>query len=197
MTLSWEKKLILVEIFWVVEPWQRINKHKCSPTESLASFPGFARRTWDRGYGLPSLCSIPSFPGSHAHEREHWSCAGVESLVFFLTWEVVKDRREVDATLIVCGCMRLRTEKGTKVAGNLLHVSSYRASNIIHTERWSIVGWTTRKMLPFCFCPILITSCLRRKDTRLSTRYIFTFRESLGTRLWITFSVQHTASSID
>ena len=29
----------------------------------------------------------------------------------------------------------LRTEKGTKVAGNLLHVCSYRASNIIHTER--------------------------------------------------------------
>ena len=46
-----------------------------------------------------------------------------------------KGRREVDATLIVRGCMRLRTEKGTKVAGNLLHVSSYRVSNIIHTER--------------------------------------------------------------
>ena len=46
-----------------------------------------------------------------------------------------KDRREVDATLIVHGRMRLRTEKGTKVAGNLLHVSCYRASNIIHTER--------------------------------------------------------------
>jgi len=40
---------------------------------------------------------------------------------------VVKDRREVDATLIVRGRMGLRTEKGTKVAGNLLHVSSYRA----------------------------------------------------------------------
>ena len=39
------------------------------------------------------------------------------------------------------------------------------------------------KTLPFCFCPILITSCLRRKDTRLSARYIFGFRGSLGTRL--------------
>ena len=29
--------------------------------------------------------------------------------------------------------------------GNLLHVSSYRASDVIHTERWSIVGWTTRE----------------------------------------------------
>jgi len=60
------------------------------------------------------------------------------------------DRREVDTTLIVRGHMRLRTEKGTKVAGNLLHVSSYWALNIIRTEHWSIVGWTTRKTLPFC-----------------------------------------------
>ena len=46
-----------------------------------------------------------------------------------------KDRREVDATLIVRGRMRLRTEKGTKVADNLLHISSYRGLNNIHTER--------------------------------------------------------------
>ena len=56
-----------------------------------------------------------------------------------------KDRCQVEATLIVCGRMWLRTEKGTKVASNLLHISSYRALNIIHTERWSVVGWTTRK----------------------------------------------------
>ena len=124
-----------------------------------------------------------SFPGSHAQEREHWSCEGVESLVFFLTWEALKDRREVDATLIVRGRMRLRTEKGMKVANNLLHVSSYQASNIIQTEHWNVVGWITRKTLPFCFHPILITSCLRRKDTRLSTWYIFMFQESVGTRL--------------
>ena len=79
--------------------------------------------------------------------------------------------------------MRLRTEKGTKVAGNLLHVSSYQGSNIKQTEHWSIVGWTTHKTLPFCFCPILITSCLHRKDARLSARYIFAFQKSLGTRL--------------
>ena len=34
-----------------------------------------------------------------------------------------KDRREVDATLIVRGRMRLRTEKGTEVADNLLYIS--------------------------------------------------------------------------
>ena len=58
---------------------------------------------------------------------------------------------------------------GLTVVGNLLHVSSYRESNIIHIEHWSIVGWTTHKMLPFCSGPTLITSCLHRKDTRLSS----------------------------
>ena len=75
-----------------------------------------------------------------------------------------------------------RTGKRAKVAGNLLHISSYWTSNNIHTECWSIVGWTMHKTLPFCFDPILITSCLCRKDTRLSLWYIFAFQESLGTR---------------
>ena len=35
----------------------------------------------------------------------------------------------------------------------------------------------------FLFGPILLTSCLCTKDTRLSARYIFAFQESLGTRL--------------
>ena len=52
-----------------------------------------------------------------------------------------------------------------------------------------IVGWTTRKTLPFCFSPILITSCLHRKNTRLSLWYIFVFWESLEVRLLRT----HTA----
>ena len=73
-----------------------------------------------------------------------------------------KDRREVDATLIVRGRMRLRTEKGTKVAANLLHISSYRALNNIHTERWSTVGWKMRKMLPFC----LVLFCWRHAYVR-------------------------------
>ena len=129
----------------------------------------------------PLLSLVPRLP--HSGTRTLKLCMRVESLVFFLTWEALKDRHKVDATLIVRGCMRLSTEKGKKVAGDLLHVSSYRVSNIIHTERWSIVGWTTRKTLPFCFCPILVMSCLRTKDTRLSRSYIFAFRESLGTRL--------------
>ena len=75
----------------------------------------------------------------------------------------------------------VRSGKGREnliVRGNLLHVPSYRALTNIHTEHWSIVGWTTHKTLPFCFGPILITSCLCRKDTRLSPQYIFAFRES-------------------
>ena len=40
--------------------------------------------------GLPSTLSLASFPGSHTPEREHWSCAGVESLVFFVTWKTPK-----------------------------------------------------------------------------------------------------------
>ena len=83
----------------------------------------------------------------------------------------------------VVTCQLLKYTVITKVAGNLLHESSYRGSNIIHTEHWSIVGWTACKTLPFCFGSFLITSCVRRKDTRLSPRYIFTFRESLGMRL--------------
>ena len=106
----------------------------------------------------------------------------MESLVFFVTWEAVKDRREVDTTLIVRGHMRLRTEKGTKVAGNLLHVSSYRVSNIIHTERWSIVGWTTRKTLPFWFVIFWLHHAYVEKIPR-SPHDTYSFQESLGTRL--------------
>ena len=53
------------------------------------------------------------------------------------------------------GVPEIRTGKRAKIAGNLLHVSSYWALNNIHTERWSTVGWKTRKTLPFClvlFC---------------------------------------------
>ena len=121
--------------------------------------------------------TIASFPGSHSPECKHWNCAGVKSLVFSHV-RSSKGREEL------CEGIRiLRTGKKAKISGNLLHVSNYWALNNIHTKRWNIVGWTMRKMLPFCFGPIWITSCLCRKDTRLSLRYIFEFQESLGTRL--------------
>ena len=98
---------------------------------------------------------------------------------------IERDRKGDRKGLIVCGCTGPRTarRKRAKVVGNLLHISSYRVLNNIDTEHWSIVGWTTRETLPFCFGRILFTSCLCRKDTRLSVRYIIAFRESLGTRL--------------
>ena len=50
-----------------------------------------------------------------------------------------------------------------KVAANLLDVSSYRGANIIHTKCW-MHSWLNNVQ-----DVISITSCLRRKDTRLST----------------------------
>ena len=50
-------------------------------------------------------------------------------------------------------------------------------------------------MLPLCFGPILIMSCLRKKDTRLSARYIFAFQESLGTRLTLGLYKQYPTHS--
>ena len=38
---------------------------------------------------------VALFRGSHAPEYDHWSCAGRESLVFFLTWAVLKVGGEV------------------------------------------------------------------------------------------------------
>jgi len=56
----------------------------------------------------------------------------------------------------------IRTGKRAKAAGNLLYVSSYQTLNNIQTERWSTVGWKTRKMLPFC----LVLFCWRHAYVR-------------------------------
>ena len=42
------------------------------------------RHSGTKSYTLALVAS--SFPDSHALEREHWSCTGVESLVFFHSW---------------------------------------------------------------------------------------------------------------
>ena len=121
------------------------------------------------------------FPGSHTPECKHWSCTGVESLVFFLTWEAVNvERRHLNC---VWAYPRFRTRKRGKVAGHLLHVSSYRRSNITHTARWTHSWLNNAQSITFLFIPILITSCLHRKDTRFSLWCIFAFQESLGTGL--------------
>ena len=57
----------------------------------------------------------------------------------------VRSEKAVDATRGNCAwAYETQNRKGTKVAGNLLHVSNYRTSNNIHT----IIGWTTCKTLP-------------------------------------------------
>ena len=60
----------------------------------------------------------------------------------------------------VRGHMRLRTEKGTKVAGNLLHVSSYRALK----HSW----FNSAQNVAFLFWSYFDYVMLSRKDTRLS-----------------------------
>ena len=44
-----------------------------------------AKAMRDRLTGMVQATILASFPGSHAPECEHRSCAGVESLVFFVT----------------------------------------------------------------------------------------------------------------
>ena len=98
---------------------------------------------------------LASFPGLPALECEHWSCAGGRASYFFVTWAASK----VERRLIVHGCTRsLRTGKRTKVAGNLLHTSSYQGLNIVHTKSWTH-SWTMCKMLPFCSKNFVSCSC--------------------------------------
>ena len=81
---------------------------------------------------LPQLSLVPRLPRSGTRTLK--SCRRGEPGIF-CHMKSAKDRREVDATLIVRGHMRLRTEKGMKVVDNLLHICSYRALNNIHTKR--------------------------------------------------------------
>ena len=56
-------------------------------------------------------------------------------LLFFISREQRQGQRRGRETLIVRGHpQRLITGKRAKLAGNLLHVSSYRGSSIVHTE---------------------------------------------------------------
>ena len=123
------------------------------PSTALGDWRPGNETTHTRPPQLASL--IPRLPCSGTQTLKLCRC-GDPSI--FLTWEALKDRRKVDATLIVRGCMRLRTEKGTKVADNLLHISSYRASNIIHTERWSVVSWQRAK---HCLWSVFVLFWLR------------------------------------
>ena len=58
-----------VLVLWHVSVWMCVCMWRMAKTSHQTGFCA-----WD----------IASFPGSHAPEREHWSCAGAESLVSFL-----------------------------------------------------------------------------------------------------------------
>ena len=76
--------------------------------------------TMDHGFVefLPHEKYLASFPGSHAPEREHWSYAGVESLVFHV--KSAKGREKVGREdLIVCGRTRDQNRKKSEGSGQL------------------------------------------------------------------------------
>ena len=89
------------------------------------------------------------------------------------------------------GVPEIRTGKRAKIAGNLLHVSSYWASNNIPSVEAQLVEKRAKRFLSVWsyFADVM----LRTKDTRFSARYIFAFQESLGTRLTETFSQFRTS----
>ena len=117
--------------FW---PVRTLSKwHKFTSTEPCTYIQPYKSHAYKREPKCPQNGSlIPRLPRSGTQTLK--LCRRGEPGIFCHV-KSTKDRREVDATLIVCGRMRFRTEKGTKVAVNLLHVSSYRALNNIHTER--------------------------------------------------------------
>ena len=125
---------------------------------------------------------LASFPGSHAPERE------IEVVQAWRAWYFLSrekrqrwtpGRRHLNCAWAYVTQNRKRNE-GSGQLTTCIELSGVEN----HTHRALKRSWLNNaQTLPFCFCPILITSCLRMKDTRLSTRYIFAFRESLGTRL--------------
>ena len=137
----------------------------------------------------PTLCFVilASFPGSQAPECEHWCCAGMESLVFFVTWKAVKVERGCKDLNCVWAYPKAQNMKGTKVAGNLLHESSYQGMNISRLNN-------TQKMLPFCSknWSYFDYDDHVRKDTRFSLQLMFTFQRSLGTRLLLSVPCSRT-----
>ena len=97
------------------------------------------------------------FPGFHLW-NVNIEVVQVWRAVFFVTWKASKLERGV------CGrTQRLRAGKRAKVAETYNTYLAIR-SWILHTL-WveCIVGWATRKTLPFCSGPILITSCLWKR----------------------------------
>ena len=125
--------------------------------QQFASYPHVSNLHWH----IRCTISLASFPGFHIPECKHWSCAGVESLVFFLMWALSKEERDFNC---VWAYPRLRT--GKKRECSKLNDYKYLAigRRISYTPSVECsVDRTMHKTLPFCFSPILTTSCSCRK----------------------------------
>ena len=135
-------------------------------------------------YYLPykgfSTCGyLALFPGSHTPQRKHWSCAGMESLVFFVTWKGLKVERVWKD--LNCACAYPKTwnrGKKAKVASreqlsNLLYTSLViGGGDITHTERWAVT-WILHhghKKIPGSPC-IHMFAFRRRLEMRLVDTY--------------------------
>ena len=81
---------------------------------------------------------------SHTDHCTSGSCAFTD--IFYLTWAPPIMRVEWPWAY-----PRLRTGKGGKVAANLLHVSSYRGLNIIHTKHWTLSWLNNVQKVSFLF----------------------------------------------
>ena len=83
---------------------------------------------------------LASFPGSPTLEHQHWSCAGGESLVFFLTWAASRLERGYRDLNFAWAYPKTQNRKKSNHSS---HVStgSYWGVNIIHTEHWTQSWW--------------------------------------------------------
>ena len=101
---------------------------------------------------------IASFPGFPAPEREHWSCASMERLVFFLHMNSVKSREGVERSHLYVGIPVLRTGKRTKIAGNLLHLPcySYQGGQISYTPNTEFIVWKNMQNFAFLFWKLVL-----------------------------------------
>ena len=115
---------------------------------------------------------VALFRGSHTPEHDHWSCAGRESLVFFLTWAALKVGGNWDLN---CAWAYLKTQNKKK--SNLLHVSSYQGANITRTKRWTHSWLNNAQNVAFLFYFNYI-----RLSPRIHIRTVLK-RGSLGTKL--------------
>ena len=121
------------------------------------------------------LSLIPRLP--HSGTRTLKLYRRGELALVFLSCQKLQRQTRGRTTLIVCGSTRDSEQKKDQTQRATYLAIGGRISHTLHS------GLNNMQSVAFLFSHILIKSCLRKKDTRLSPRYIFAFWESLGTRL--------------